>query len=91
MTLFAVLKWLAAPTMLLYGAVRGLNQSSPHTLLLEFGGALLARFYMEKKLGLGWRSYAPVVSAGFFCGFGLVTMFCVGVMFLSKSVFKQPF
>jgi hypothetical protein len=89
--LFAVLKWLAAPTMLLYGAVRGLNQTTPHTLVIEFGGALLARFYLEKKMGLKWRQYAPVVSAGFFCGAGLITMFCIGITFLSKSVFKLPF
>jgi len=89
--LFCVLKWLAVPTMLLYGAVRGLNQTLPHTILPMLAGALLARFYLEKRMGLRWRQYAPVVSAGFFCGSGLITMFCIGVMFLSKAVFRMPF
>jgi len=91
LALFGLLKALAAPTMLLYGAVRGLNQTLPHTILPMLVGALLGRFYFERRLGVRWRQYAPVVSAGFACGAGLITMFCIGVMFLSKSVFKAPF
>jgi len=89
--LFFILRAFAAPTFLMYGVVRGLNQTTPHTITLEFIGALLARFYMEKRMGLKWRQYAPVVSAGYFCGAGLVTMFCIGIMFLSKAIFKLPF
>jgi len=89
MGMFALLKMIAAPTMLLYGAVKGLDQTMPHSAIPQLLGALLARFYLEKKMGLQWRKYAPVVSAGFFCGMGLVTMFCVGVKFMSQAVLSR--
>jgi len=38
-----------------------------------------------------WRQYAPVLSAGYFCGAGLTTMLCIGIMFLSKSIIKLPY
>ncbi|GAG22204.1 unnamed protein product, partial [marine sediment metagenome] len=63
LVVFLALKLMAAPTMLFYGAVRGLNQTMPHTIIPMFLGALLARFYMERRMGLKWRQYAPVVSA----------------------------
>lgn len=91
LVLFFILKWLSAPTLLLYGCVQGLNQTMPHTVIPQVTGALLARFYFERKMGLTWRKYAPVVSAGFFCGSGLITMLCIGVKFLSKSVLKMPY
>jgi hypothetical protein len=89
--LFSVLKLLSAPVMLLYGLAAGLNQSLPHTLIPQFAGALLGRFYIERKVGKDWRRWAPVLTAGFFCGSGLITIFCIGVMFLSKSVFRMPY
>jgi hypothetical protein len=91
MGIFALLKLVSAPTLLLYGAVMGLNQSLPHVVLPQFLGALLGRFYFEKKFQLRWRQYVPVLSAGYFCGAGLITIFSIGVMFLSKSVFKLPY
>jgi hypothetical protein len=89
--LFAVLKAVSAPTLLLYGAVMGLNQTLPHTVIPQFIGAMLGRFYFEKRFGATWRQYVPVLSAGYFCGAGLITIFSIGVMFLSKSVFKVPY
>lgn len=89
--LFALLKALSAPTMLLYGAVKGLNQTMPHTAIPQFAGALLSRFVFERRLGLKWRQYAPVVGAGFGCGAGLISMFCIGVKFMANSVFHLPY
>ncbi len=90
--LFAVLQALAAPTFLLFGAVRGLDQTMPHAILLEMLGALFARFYLEKVMGAGaWRKTAPVLAAGFGCGMGLVGMFCIGVKFMATAVIKTPF
>lgn len=91
LALFAVLKAVSAPTLLLYGAVMGLNQTIPHTVIPQFIGAMIGRFYFEKKFGANWRQYVPVLSAGYFCGAGLITIFSIGVMFLSKSVFKVPY
>ena len=54
-------------------------------------GALIGRFYFQKRLGLKWRQYIPVVAAGFSCGMGLITTLGVGITFLSKAVIKLPF
>ena len=88
---FSVLATLGAPVMLFYGVVRGLNQTIPHVVVPQFIGACIARFYLERKLGLRWRQYAPVVAAGFTCGMGLITVFCVGITFLAKAVIQLPY
>jgi hypothetical protein len=89
--LFTILWVIHLPVMLVYGVVRGLNQTLPHTVLPQFLGALLGRFYFERRMGLTWRQYIPVVAAGFSCGMGLVTVLAVGVNFLAKAVIKIPF
>lgn len=90
--LFTVLRALAVPTFLLFGAIRGLDQSMPHSILLEMCGAFFARFYLEKAMGAGaWRKTAPILAAGFGCGMGLVGMFCIGVKFMATAVIKTPF
>jgi hypothetical protein len=35
--------------------------------------------------------YAPVLSAGYFCGAGLVSILCIGLVFISKAVLQTPF
>lgn len=90
--LFWVLKALAAPTFLLFGAIRGLDQTMPHAIFTELLGAIFAKTYLEKRFGhAGWRKMAPVLGAGFGCGMGLVGMFCIGVKFMKTAVFKVPF
>jgi len=89
--LFRVLKALAARTFLLYGMVKDPNRTMPHVVLPQLMGRLVGRFYFLRKFGPKWRRYVAVVSAGFFCGAGLITVFRIGVMFLSKSIFKLPY
>ncbi|MFW6132628.1 MAG: peptide transporter [Planctomycetota bacterium] len=89
--LFAVLWVIRLPVMLVYGVVRGLNQTMPHVVIPQFIGALISRFYFERKMGLKWRQYVPVVAAGFSCGMGLVTVLAIGANFLAKAVIKIPF
>jgi hypothetical protein len=60
-------------------------------VLPQFLGALIGKFYFQRKMGLKWRQYIPVVSAGFACGQGLITVFGVGVTFISKAVVQLPF
>lgn len=91
LVLFGALALLHVPTMLMYGMVRGLNQTLPHAVLPQFIGACVGRFYFEKRMGLKWRQYIPVVAAGFTCGMGLITVLAVGIVFLSKSVIKIPY
>jgi len=88
---FALMTVLGWPIFLVYGIVRGLGQSEPHSIIPQFIGALVGRYYFQKRLGLKWRQYIPVVSAGFGCGMGLITTFCIGVTFLIKSVIQLPF
>lgn len=91
MLLFGGLSWVGAPVTLAYGLIRGIGQAMPHTIIPNLVGALIGKYYFERKLGLKWREYVPVLSAGFFCGGGLITMFCIGLVFLSKSSNPLPY
>ena len=81
-----ILGWFGAPTMLFFGMVRGLGQTIPHSVIPNMIGALVGKFYFERKYGREWRKMIPVVSAGFFVGTGLISILSVGVVFLSKAV-----
>ena len=89
--LFAILRPLGTPIMLIYGIFRGINNTIPHVIIPQFIGALIGRYYFRRRMGLKWRQYAPVVAAGFTCGMGLVTVLGIGFNFLAKSVIKIPF
>lgn len=89
--LFGAMNTLGAPIMLTYGVVRGLGGVMPHWVIPQFIGALIGRYYFQKRLGLRWRQYIPVVSAGFACGMGLITTVGVGITFLSKASIPLPF
>ena len=57
-----------------------------------FIGAVIGRRYMVRRFGLEhWRSYAPVLMAGYGCGFGLVSMVCIAVKLISASVSSTAF
>lgn len=88
---FAICSWVNAPILLVYGAIKGVNQSVPHSVFLQIAGALLGRYYFLPRFGKMWRQYIPVVLAGFTCGMGLITMVTIGVMFLSKAVFTLSY
>lgn len=79
-------EWFGAPTMLLFGVVRGLGQTLPHAVIPNFIGALIGRFYFQRKFGREWRKMIPVVGAGFFVGGGLITILAIGLVFLAKAV-----
>lgn len=81
-----ILGWFGAPTMLFFGVVRGLGQTAPHSVIPNFIGALIGKYYFEKKFGREWRKMIPVVSSGFFVGTGLISMLSVGIVFLSKAI-----
>ncbi len=83
---YAILTLFGLPIMLVYGMVRGLGQTLPHSHILEVLGALLGRFFFLKRYGVMWRQYAPVLLAGFSCGMGLTGMFAMGVTLILKSL-----
>ncbi|MBI2438485.1 MAG: OPT/YSL family transporter [Lentisphaerae bacterium] len=89
--LFSALSIFGAPIFLVYGVLRGLGQTMPHSIIPELIGALLGRFYFQKRLGLKWRQYIPVVAAGFACGMGLISMLSIGFTFMSKAVIELPY
>jgi hypothetical protein len=91
LVVFSVLSKIGAPIMMIYGVIGGVGQAMPHSIIPQFAGALIGRFYFQKRLGLRWRQYIPVVAAGFACGMGLIGTVGVGITFLSKSVIKLPF
>jgi hypothetical protein len=88
---YGILTVFGLPIMLVYGMVRGLGQTMPHSHLLEVVGALLGRFFFLKRYGAMWRQYAPVLLAGFSCGMGLTGMFAMGVTLILKSLGRLPY
>ncbi len=90
--LYAVLARLGAPVMLCYGLVRGLGAGLAPWVFPQLLGALLGRYYFQKKIGVTkWRQYAPVLAAGFACGIGLISMLSFGFDLVSKAVFQLPY
>ncbi|WP_320169567.1 peptide transporter [Maridesulfovibrio sp.] len=91
LVLYAILNALGLPVLLVYGVVRGLGQSTPHGFILEVAGALIGRYFFQKKYGAMWRQYAPVLLAGFSCGMGLTGMFAMGCTLILKSLGKMAY
>ncbi|SME92299.1 peptide transporter [Desulfovibrio gilichinskyi] len=91
LVLYGILNILGLPIMLIYGVVRGLGQSTPHAFILEVIGALIGRYFFQKKYGTMWRQYAPVLLAGFSCGMGLTGMFAMGCTLILKSLGKMAY
>ena len=52
---------------------------------------MLGRFYFAKKFGEPWKQYIVVFFAGYSCGVGLVMMFSLGIVFMTKSVFQSAY
>lgn len=85
--MFFALSFTGAPTALFFGLVRGLSLTAPGFILPEVLGALLGRFYFQKKFGRQkWRRMIPIVLAGFICGIGLLAMASVGIALIAKSI-----
>ena len=87
---YAALNHFSLPIFLVYGVVRGLDQSVPHAIVPMFVGALMGRFLMRKWFGDNWPKYRIVFAAGFSAGVGLITMLSLGFVFMSKSAIKLP-
>ena len=86
LVIFLGLAWLGAPTLFFFGVVRGLGQM-PHYIILEIVGALLARFYLEKRFGRDeWRRMAPTIMAGYFTGVGLIGMATIAMKLIQQAV-----
>lgn len=83
---FALLGFLGLPTFLIYGVVRGLGQATPGHVVPEMIGALIGRFYLQKRFGhQTYKRFVMVVLAGFTAGMGLIGMASVAVALIAKS------
>ncbi|HEX8464656.1 MAG TPA: hypothetical protein VF627_08560, partial [Abditibacterium sp.] len=79
------------PVLLFYGLVNG-THTLPAYALPQLIGALLGRYYFQKRYGKeNWRSFTPVLVAGYYCGMGLIGMAAVALALLSKSVSRLPY
>ncbi len=88
---YASMSFFGLPILLVYGVIRGLDQSTPDVIVPQFIGALLGRYIFAKKFGDMWPQYRVVFFAGYGCGVGLVMMLSLGLVFMSKSVFQATY
>lgn len=88
---YVVMSFFGLPVLMVYGVIRGLDQSMPEVVLPQFLGALLGRYYFAKRYGRDWPQYRVVFFAGYGCGVGLVAMLALGLVFMSKSVIQSQY
>jgi hypothetical protein len=89
--LYILINYFGLPPMFFYGFFGGI-QAVPGDTLMVFIGALLGRYYFSKRFGEHrWRAYTPVLAAGYGCGFGLVSMICIALTLIAKSVSYMPY
>jgi hypothetical protein len=84
--LYAILANFNLPVFLVYGMVRGLDQTLPHSAIPTVIGALIGRYGCRKWFGDMWPQYRIVFAAGFGAGMGLSVMLALGIVFMFKSV-----
>lgn len=89
--LYTLFAFLGLPVMLIYGMVRGIGQL-PHFMVLELLGAILGRFYFQKKYGqVKFLTLAPALMAGYFTGVGLMSMLTMALMLIKSAISAAPF
>ncbi len=88
--IYAATAFLGAPVPLFYGLLMGVG-ALPSAGLPVFTGAILSRYIIGPKVGRMWKSYAPVLLAGYGCGMGLVAMASVALALIAKSVSQLIF
>jgi len=79
------------PVFLVYGIIRGLDQTVPHRILPTVIGALIGKYGCRKWFKENWPRYRVVFAAGFSAGMGLIAMLGMGFVFMTKSVINLPY
>ena len=90
MLFYGVLSRFSLPVFLVYGLIRGLDQTLPYAVIPTAIGAFLGRFVCRRKFGESWPKYRVVFAAGFGAGMGLITLFALGFVFMAKSANVLP-
>ncbi len=89
--LFGLFSLLGLPTLFIYGMIRGFG-ALPHTMIIEIMGALLGRYYLQKKFGsTTFLRMAPTLMAGYFTGVGLIGMATIAMNLIKNAVSSAPF
>lgn len=89
--LFLLLSVFGLPSMFVYGLIRGFGQL-PHYMVLEVVGAMLGRFYLQKRFGAQpFLRMAPTLLAGYFTGVGLVGMSTIALKLITAAISAAPF
>lgn len=84
---YVVLALLNLPTLLVFGFIGGLGQVVPGGVIPTMIGALISKFYMQKRFGREqFLKYMMIISAGFGAGMGLIGMAAVAIALISKSI-----
>ena len=89
--LFALFSAFGMPTLFIYGMIRGFG-ALPHGMLLEIVGAVLGRWYFQKKFGKkNFLRSAPALAAGYATGVGLIGMLTIAMNLIKNAVSSAPF
>jgi len=76
----------------IYGFIAGSHTGIVQIFFPTLIGAILSRYWLSKKFGQKeWRSYVPVLIAGYVCGAGLIGMLGMAIVFLQRSVSSLPY
>ena len=86
LALYGALAHFNLPVFLVYGMVRGLDQSLPQAIIPTVIGAFIGRYGCRKWFGEMWPQYRIVFAAGFGAGVGLAVMLSLGMVFMTKSL-----
>jgi len=89
--MFSILSVFNLPTMAVYGFITGIG-AMPHGLLFIIFGALIGRFYFQKRYGqTQFLQMAPVIVAGYSTGVGLIALIGVAFNLIIKAISPAPF
>ncbi len=88
---FILLSVFSLPTMAIYGFVQGVG-GMPHAFIPTVIGALIGKFYFDKKLGRKrFLEIMPVLLAGYGTGVGLIALLGVAANLIVSAVSSAPF
>ena len=91
MVMFGLLSAFNLPTMSIYGFIWSVG-SMPHGFIATIIGALIGKFYFQKKFGqVRFLQMAPVLCAGYGTGVGLIALIGVAVNLIMKAISASPF
>ena len=91
MIVFFLLSLFSLPVMTVYGFIQGVGQM-PHGFVPLVIGALVARFYLQRRFGKKRIiEVMPVVAAGYGTGAGLVALIGVALNLIVNAVSASPF